>query len=74
MLVLAMQFSKGAWSRTLVGAVPRRAGDMRIRQPNWTRSKFEVDGAVIATKSECCALPQNGTENNELETTKCSEN
>lgn len=75
MLVLAMQFSKGAWSRTLVGAVPGRVGSMRIRRRSLNAwSRLEAFGAVIATKSECGALPQNGTENDEPESFKSSEN
>lgn len=42
---------------------------------DWTRvSRLEASGAVIATKSECGALPQNGTENDEPESFQKGEN
>jgi len=39
-----------------------------------TMSGLEASGAVNATKSECSALPQNGTENDEPESLQRSEN
>ena len=39
-----------------------------------TMSELEASGAVNATKSECSALPQNGTENDEPESFQKSEN